>query len=207
MATLGDMRTRIADELQIDQTTFLTDIDRAIFSAIEFYNDRDFWFLDTAPTNVLLSATTQYSLLAALPGRSEIRDIVLQLSPGKDPMIYRTRTEWLALDFSETYTGVPLYWSIYNDSLMVLPLPNRTYTAVVWYSLRNSMTASASASSVWTNEAEELIRLHAEADILQNRMKDFTEAVGKAQRETVIRENLDEKTVVRRSSRRIKPHM
>ena len=69
------------------------------------------------------------------------------------------------------------------------------------------MTACASASSVWTNEAEELIRLAAEVDILENRMKDFDEAMRKRGRLMAVLENLDEKTVRRRGARRIKPFM
>lgn len=207
MATLGTMRTRIADELQIDATTFATEIDRAIFSAIAYYNDSDYWFMDATPTKVVFSLTSQYSLTTLLPGRSSIKDIVLELVPSRTPMLPVTLEQWLSLDYDDNFTGEPTYWAIDHDSLMVLPSPGRTYTAVVWYSLQNSMTASASASSVWTTEAEELIRLHAEIDVLENRMKDFAEAANKRPRLNEIRYKMDEKTVVRRSSRQVKPYL
>ena len=207
MATLGTMRTRIANELQIDATVQATEIDNAIFSAVAYYNDKDFWFLDTSSTTFQVSATSQYSLATILPGRSQIKNVLLHLTPGKVLMHYRTMEEMLDLDFDENFTGEPLYWSIDNDRLFVLPRANVTRTAEAFYSLRYSMSASASASSVWTNEAEELIRLHAEADILENRVKDFDNAGRTKMREADVLRNLNEKTVVRRGARRIKPFM
>lgn len=207
MATLGTLRTRIADELQIDSSTYSTEIDRAIYSAIEFYNDKDFWFLDTSPATVTLSATVNYALSTILPGRSQIKHIWLHLTPIKEELHYRPLNEFLQFDFSDNYTGDPLYWTIENDTLKILPKPQSTFTAEVYYTLRRSMTASASASSVWTNEAEELIRLTAEVDILENRIKDYDEAMRKRGRMMAVLENLDEKTIRRRGTRRLKPFM
>lgn len=207
MATLGTMRTRIANELQIDATVFATEIDNAVFSAIEQYNDKDYWFLDSTPTTFITSATTRYSLATILPGRSEIRDIVLHLTPGLPELHYRTREEMLCMEYDENFTGQPVYWTIDGDDLWILPKPNQTRTAEAHYTLRRSMTASASASSVWTNEAEELIRLHAEVDILENRLYDFATAMQKRGRLGIVQNNMDEKTVIRRGTRRLKPHM
>lgn len=207
MATLGTMRTRIADELQIDATTFATEIDRAIFSAIEFYNDDDFWFLESTPTNILFTATTDYVLGTVLPGRSQINDVLLQITPTRSPLLYRGLTELLEYSYDDSFTGEPLYYTINADVLILRPKPSRTMTAQVWYSLRNSMTASATASSVWTNEGEELIRIHAEMDILENRIKDYDEAMKKSIRLQRLIDKLDEKTVKRRGSRRIKPSL
>ena len=207
MATLGTLRTRISDELQIDATVFSSEIDRAIYSAIEFFNDKDFWFLDTSPAMITLSATIDYPLATILPGRSHIKQIWLHLTPIKQELHFRTLSEFLGLDFSDNYTGDPEYWTIENDTLRIFPKPQSTFTAEAYYSLRRSMTASASASSVWTNEAEELIRLTAEVDILENRMKDFDEAMRKRGRLQAVLMNLDEKTVRRRGTRRIKPFM
>lgn len=207
MATLGDMRTRIADELQIDATVYSTEINRAVFSAIEFYNEDDFWFLESMPTNILLTSTTNYVLDTVLPGRSQIVDVILQITPTREPLLYRPLTELLEMAYDDTFTGEPLYYTVHADNLIVRPKPSRTFTAETWYSLRSSMTSSASATSVWTNEAEELIRMHAEADILENRIKDYDDAARKRVREEQIRLKLEEKTVKRRGQRRIKPSM
>lgn len=207
MATLGTMRTRIADELQIDATTYSVEIDRAIFSSIKKYEDKDFWFLETAPALVLFSATSNYSLSVVLPDRSEIKSIRLELTPGLGTMYMKTQQEIIDLEFDEDFTGQPSYWAIHHNTLMIRPKPQRTFTAQVWYSLRNSMTASASASSVWTTEAEELVRLTAEVDILENRIKDYDEAARKRGRLGEVRNDIDEKTVARTSKRRTRPYL
>lgn len=207
MATLGVMRARIARELQIDATTYAADIDDAIFSSIKSYEDKDFWFLEAAPVTVLFTATSNYSLSLAIPDRSEIKSIRLELTPGLGTMYMKTQQEIIDLEFDEDFTGQPSYWAIHHDTLMIRPTPQRTFTAQVWCSLRNSMTASASASSVWTTEAEELVRLTAEVDLLENRIIDYDQAMKKRGRMTLIRADLDEKTVALTSKRRTKPYL
>jgi hypothetical protein len=207
MATLGTMRTRIADELQIDATTFAVEIDRAIFSSIKKYDDRDFWFLEASPATVLFTLTAAYSLSVVLPDRSEIKSVRLELTPGLGTMTLTTQQEMIDMDFDDNFTGQPSYWAIHHDSLLIRPKPQRTFTAQVWYSLRNSMTASASASSVWTNEAEELIRLCSEVDIMEMRMRDFEGAGRLRMRMVEVMDALDAKTVTRTSKRRTKPHL
>lgn len=132
MATLGDMRTRIADELQIDATTYSVEIDRAIFSSIKKYEDKDFWFLEASPATVLFTATSVYSLSLMLPDRSEIKTVRLQLTPGLGTMFMKTQEELIEMDFDENFTGQPSYWAIHHDSLMIEPTPQRTFTAVIW---------------------------------------------------------------------------
>lgn len=205
MATLGDLRTRIADELQVDATTWAVDIDRAIFSAIKFYDDADYWFLEETPATVILSLTSAYPLSTLIPDRSQIRSVLLQYGNDNQPVLYRTRGEFA--DIQTGFTGDPTYWTVNNDTFLVDPVPTRTFTAVVWHSGIKSMTASASASSVWTNEGEEMIRLHAKVDLLANRMKDFAEAAQVQGRLEMVLDNLDQKSVQRRSSRRLRPHL
>lgn len=205
MATLGDMRTRIADELQVDATTYATEIDRAIFSAIAFYNDEDFWFLRSTPSTALFTATSAYDLLTLLPGRSQILNVLIEYNQDKQELFYRNPGEFASLQ--SQFTGDPVYWTVNADQLLIEPIPSRTFTAVFWYTLQRSMTASASASSVWTVEAEELIRLHAEVDMLTNRIKDFQTAGVIQGRLQMVKDNLEEKTIVRMSSRRIRPHL
>lgn len=203
MATLGTMKTRIARELQIDATEFDTDITDAIFSAIDFYNDNDFWFLETAPATVLLTATGAYSMEAILPGRSQIHNLQLVYNQNTEAMFYRTPGEFATLQ--SQFTGDPAFYTVNADQLLVEPIPSRTFTAIAWYSLRKSITSSNSASGVWTTEAEEIIRLHAKVDLLTNRIKDYPEAMQIQGRLTTVLEKADEKTVQRRGSRRIKP--
>lgn len=207
MATLTDMQGRIAEELQIDVTTYLSDINRAINSAIKFYDDHAFWFLEVAPRDIVLTATSQYSLPLVLPDRSFIKEIVLQLTPGKYPLHYLTLSEYNEKDFDENFTGDPCYWTTDHDVLYIQPTPQRTFTATVWYTSNRSMSSSASNTTVWMNEAEELIRLHAEVDLQTNRMKDFKGAAVTQGRETQVYDNLVLKTIRRKGQRKVKPRL
>lgn len=205
MANLGAMRARIARELQIDATTYASEIDDAIFTAIRRYHDKDFWFLDNTQRTFTLSATTHYSIASYFPQRSKIKSLSLHINGAKEEMHYRTLDEMLAIDYDPNYTGDPLYWHIDGDQLMVLPKPRRTFTAEVYFTQRATLTASASASNVWTGEGEELIRITAEIDILRNRIKDHDEADRKMLDLRLAKAALDEQTVQRKSMSRIKP--
>lgn len=205
MATLGAMKARIANELQIDATEFDSDITAAIFSSIDFYNDSDYWFLEATPSVILLTATAAYDLETVIPGRSQIRNLQLVYNQSTEEILYRTPGEFAKLQ--ATFTGDPNYYTVYADQLMVEPVPSRTFTAIAWYSLRRSITASDSASGVWTTEAEEIIRLHAKVDLLTNRIKDYDEAMRIQGRLILLLNKTDEKTVIRRGSRRLKPSL
>lgn len=206
MATLGDMRARIARELQIDATAYADEIDDAITSSISLYNDEDFYFLDATPTTVLLTATSAYSLSTILPDRSNIRTVTLQYNQDVQELDFRTVGEFAGLQ--STFTGDPLYWTINADQMLVEPVPVRTFTAVVWHTDSNTLVSmSACATSVWTNEAEEIIRLCAKVDLLTNRIRDF-EAAGVMQgRLELVVQKMHQKTVVRRRARRLRPHL
>lgn len=203
--TLGDLRARIANELQIEGPTAADDIDAAIFSSIELYQDEDFWFLDSLPVTVVLTSTSIYSLATILPGNSRIDNISLQYDNDRYGLEYRTPGEFSTL--MSTHQGDPVYWTILADNLMIQDVPSRTLTAVVWHSLQRTLTASASAQGVWTNQGEELIRLCAKVDLCTNRLRDYEQAQVLAGRLQMVYSKLHEKTVTRRGARRLRPHM
>lgn len=207
MATLGTMRTRIADELQVDATVFATEIDRAIFSAIEFYNDTDFWFLESSPATFVATLTNEFQLATILPGSSSIKNVVVHLGSRRLNMEYRTHSELIDLDIDDNFAGDPVYWTVHHQALIVEPRLRATHTIELHYSRKMTLSVSASASSVWTTEAEELIRMHAEADILENRLKDYPASDRAKIREMMTLSNLNEKTVQQKQYRRIVPHL
>lgn len=207
MANLGAMRTRIARELQIDATTFASEIDDAIFGAIAFYEDNDFWFKEVSSTKFVGTLTNEFALSTVLPDMSRIKDVVVHIGSRKQVMQFRTHSELIALDIDENYAGDPVYWSIHHAALIVEPKLRQSRTIEVFYSRRLSLTASASASSAWTTEAERLIRLRAEVDIAVNRMKDYATAERAKIQEMEELAKLDEKTVQQKSLRRVRPHL
>lgn len=205
MATLGTMKTRIASELQIDATEFDSDIEAAVFTAIEYYNDSDYWFLEATPSVVIFTATAAYDLDTMIPGRSQIHNLQLQYNAFTEDMLFRTPGEFASLQ--SQFSGDPNYYTVNANQLLIEPVPSRTFTAIAWHTLRRSITASNSASGVWTTEAEEIIRLHAKIDLCTNRIKDYQEAMQLQGRLADVLKKTDEKTVMRRGSRRIRPSL
>lgn len=207
MTTLGTMRARIARELQINQSTFQSEIDDAILSAVRFYNHHDFWFLETGVTSFVGTLTSAFPLATVLPDYAHIDAVVVRLGSRRLNMRYRTYQELLDLDIDDNYAGDPIYWSIHHEMLFVEPRLRQTRTFEITYSAQKNITLTASQSGVWMNEAEELIRLHAEADIAQNRMKDYqTGQLAMARLQGVLH-NLEETTVRRKAYQRVRPRM
>lgn len=197
MATWGNMKARIADELA---RTDLTDqIAAAMKSAVRHYRWAErFWFHEvvstfttTASQSEYTDANTSYILLYA-PGFDAVT-----VTDGTDvtPLIRKTHAEILDMDTDSSYTGKPVYYDIYRDRLRLFPTPDDTYTISVhfkknWISQGfrtfpyagvpptgiDDTSPDDLAEGFWTTEAEELIRSRAKVDLFENVIRDFAEA-------------------------------
>lgn len=160
MSQFSDMQTRIFDECHYTNTT---QVQRAIVSAVNYYNATRFWF-NEAVTKFTASLTTRYAMATVLPTAIEIDSI--KLYKNSIPCVLQ-RASWQELEEidSEIGTGEPLKYAIHHDTLRIWPSPDATYSIEVSHMARISQTASGSSSTVWMNEAEALIRFRAKADV------------------------------------------
>lgn len=171
MPTLGDLKTRIYSELHYTESTA---VQNAVESAIRSFIDQRFWF-NEAQTTFALSLTTMYSLASKLPNLAELD--TLKVWVNSRPYLL-SRQPWAKLEDWDagTGTGTPCDYAIHHEMLRLYPSPSATYTAEASYLKKISMTASASASSVWTNEAFDLIRHRAKALVYAEWMLDTENA-------------------------------
>ncbi|MBF0171742.1 MAG: hypothetical protein HQK87_11785 [Nitrospinae bacterium] len=156
MSTLGDLRTRIYDEIH---QTLSTAVLNACLDAVKFYQDKRFYFNETT-VNINLSLTTQYAL-SIIPKLIEVDTFKVYSS--STPYLVNNAS-WHDIELWDSSTGsssTPTDYSIHHEQLRIYPRPSVTLSAQVSYHKAISMSASNSSSTVWTNEASDLIRYRA----------------------------------------------
>jgi len=152
MATLGELKTRISDEmdredLTDDLTTVLAD---HINEAIEFFSDEDFYFTD------LVTRADCVADQVTMDIPSGIRRIDRLTIPS----LY-TELRELTLDeferLQDDYSAQPRHYAYYNDQIRLWPVPDRVYTLEFTGLADNAAPATDDASNVWTTTAYALI--------------------------------------------------
>lgn len=197
MATRGDLITRLMKELHLDGTSYTAEAVNAIDSAVAFYRGERFWFNEGVTEFVLATAST-ITLSSSLPDSVSIDSVRATDASGSR---YVLTPENLA-DFNAhaTTTAEPERYAVHAAQLHLWPVNNATRTIEVRWSGRVTMTASNSSSCVWTNEAEELVRMHATIDLCENFLLDLPRADRARAREGQVLGRLLAETVSRLGS-------
>lgn len=195
MTTLGTMKSRIADELARSDLT--TQIAAAIDSAIAFYEGRRFWFNESYGSFTLVSGQDTYtsSLASFLTDMVEPDGMRLYLDSTSRVMLAPlTFGEMMDKRTTSAASGDPEYYAFRNGTLYLWPVPNAALTLEAYTVSKLSAITTDTGYNAWMREGEELIRLHAKVDLLENVIREdppYPEAARLRQREEqVLRELL-----------------
>lgn len=203
MSTLGDLKDRIYSEIH---QTLSTHVQNAVLDAVKFYQDKRFYF-NEAQVNFDVSLTTMYSLSSVIPKMVKIDTLKVYL--GSIPYTV-TRASWGDIDEwddSNATASTPTDYAIHHEMLRLYPKPSATTSAQVSYHKAITLTASNSASSVWTNEAADLIRHRAKALLYANVLLDPTQAQVENALENQVLTRLFARTAKMVSSGKIKGYL
>lgn len=182
MATLGTMKTRIADELA--RTDLTTQIAAAISSAIETYDRKRTIWNETTGTFTTASGTEYYSSSNFSPlnnGITEIDGMFITIGTSRYQLTKRTMDEIEGWAQGTSAAGDPTDYCWYKQNFRLWPVPNATRTITVAYVAKLGTPASDGASNAWTTEAEQLIRTVAKIDLMENVIRGDAE-LGEADR-------------------------
>lgn len=170
MATLGDLRTRIADELL--KRNLATQIAQHVARAVEFYAGRRFWF----NTGRMVGAPTAADGdgYVALPTGTRLIDEIrignIILEPREPAVI----DDWLAN--SPATAPEPYDYAVSGDRIRLYPTPSAPVSIVVVGTFDVlpliTATADASVSNAWTNEASDLIAGRARMTLCRDVLRD-----------------------------------
>lgn len=183
MATLGAMKTRIADDLaRADLTTQIAD---AITSAIAYHDTGSWWFNETSGTFSTSSGTDEYAPATATFLTSLIREdaVTATVSGEREPL---RRISWAQMTdqrWDSAPAGPPTQFAIYGQKFYVYPVPDATYTITIWYAGILGAPGADGSSNAWTTEGEALIRARAKFLLFRDVIRDPAEAAVQAQAE------------------------
>jgi hypothetical protein len=165
VATLGETVSRILNDLDrgSDQSSRVT---TAIVEAIDHYAAQRFAFNTTKATAVT-QPSTEY---LALPNDFVEVDR-LRMNTSTDEYLLDEKTaEWLDENFDSSNTGKPVAYAIQDRELRIWPIPDASYTVLMYYHCllpEVSLSADSGVSNAWLTEGFQVIYNHAMADLLE----------------------------------------
>lgn len=200
MATLGDLKARIADELLKRNLT--TQIAQHIARAIEHYAGQRFWF----NTGRVLAAAVAADAdgYVALPAGTRLIDQILIgqiILERRDPALV---DEWLAMS---AVVGQPSDYAVSGDRVRLYPTPAAPVALQVVGTFDQPALATDADSNAWTNEAVDLIDARARMTLYRDVLRD---PEGVAMAKDAIRDaetDLNMKTMRRLGSGRVRGYL
>lgn len=168
MATLSELRTRIANKLS-DGTLLRPDaaqIDQAINAAINFYENKYFWFQQGFAA---LSTVVGNAELTGVPSdfkfQTHPNSLVLLKNNFRYTLQHITPIELdqLSNDISNSF---PAFYTYRTATIELYPLPDEIYTVNLYYYKSFPDLVSNGDSNDFTNNAERLIEYKTLLDLI-----------------------------------------
>lgn len=203
MTTLGDTKSRIYSEIH---QTLSAEVQNAVLDAVKFYQGQRFYF-NEATTNFNLSLTTMYSLNSVIPKLVAIDSLKVYSNSVPyllSPQSFLKIEQW---DYETGTSNTPTDYAIHHEMLRIYPKPSTTLSAQCNYHKAITMTASNSSSTVWTNEAGDLIRYRAKGLLFSSVLLDPNQAQVEAVLENQALNRLMSRTAKMVSSNKIKKYL
>ena len=179
------MQARVQYEVLGSPT--ITDIQNAIQDAISQYERESFWFNDMrtfgglagSQSNLVTTPGKEFYSdvdLPALVTMPHIRSIVALAFNNRYPLIQRT-VGWIDdQSISPTWQGLPTDWTWQAGALRLYPIPDNVYGLIIDGTIRFPPLVNPTDWSVWTNEAEFLIRCEAKRQLYLHITRDAQQA-------------------------------
>lgn len=167
MTTLAVLKARITTELR--RSDLASQIADAIATAISAYQGNNFWFNKKRSSTFVTVAAQEFYTSSddADIGNIEKIDYLTLVNGGTVyTLTEMTGHEGEMLAQVTATSGQPLWFSFYDGSIRLYPVPDAVYTVRVGGTIKVAAPASdAEASNPWMIEGEALIRHRAKFEI------------------------------------------
>ena len=187
MTTLGDLQSRIADDLARADLT--NQISAAITDAITHFATTRFYFNEVAPlqasspvngvsTQVIMTKAGQYLYtgadLAAIPAFLELDDLFVTINQSRAIPLRRDDADLLLELISTVVTqGYPFSWAWMGQGILLYPIPNNVYPVSLTGAIKIAPpTDPSDATNPWITEAFELVRCYAKGLLYAHVIRD-----------------------------------
>jgi hypothetical protein len=175
--TLGDLKTRIADELA--RADLSSQIALAISQAIEEACSNFFWFMQTRGVLVSLVAGTAGYAPAAFSQLVSVERVALLNGTQHQTLGVMTDEELDRSYDGSAPAGQPYAYAVYNDEIRFYPTPDKSYSVYVDGLSHGTTLAADTDSSMWTDAAkgERYIRALVKRQIYADVIRDTDKAL------------------------------
>lgn len=162
--TLGDLKTRIADEMA--RADLAPQIALAITDAILEASTHRFWFNEVDGYTFNLTAGQATYVSADIDGLIDIDNLYLTINGNQRRKLYPISKERLdhLLDGTPPQ-GEPYAYARYNNDLTFYPTPQQAYAVTIDGSSVGATLANDTDSNVWTTHGERYIRSLAKRNV------------------------------------------
>lgn len=212
MSTVGDMITRIGDELEDTAFNSGGQALKAINDAVKQYRGKRFWFNSVYAKSFTVAASTETAIPSiTVTGISSTEPITvvdrLVIDDG-DGANYRevTQVDNAFIEEAQTssVTGRPEYFALVSDSsgtaIRWYPIPDQEYTAKLTGLIRFAEFDEDADTNPWTNDAEILIRQAAKRIIMSDVTKELPPGSAPLPAEQIALSDLYKETKLRTGS-------
>lgn len=177
------MQNRIADELggrtellSPSSGLSLSPIQLAILDAVQFYEDERFYFNEYRTTGAFSTVVGQEFYTSAdwadIATIQHIDKLSILISGNRYFMVGRTIQYMEDISMNPNWSGQPVDYSYYNFQLRFYPIPNGVYPVNVLGTKKFTTLSATGDTNVWTNEAEQLVRLRAKSFLYRDTILD-----------------------------------
>ena len=161
MSTLGEMASNIADD--INRNDLQSQIERAINRAIFHYRKDRFWFNETTAVLATVADQQTYTSTDGFPSDLLKINVARLYRTSTDTYILtRQSYEWMEWVDPNLSVGPPDYYSVYNTSFYLYPIPDQAYNITLSYLKSYSELSGANDTNDFLSYAEDLIEARAE---------------------------------------------
>ena len=180
MSDFATIKARIASEMHRGElSASASAVQAAVLSAIDCYKRRRFYFNEFNDEVATCSSSATYMSLNRFSVGSLDIDSVKMIITNRDyPLSKATWNQLDSVDAGQFY-GYPDYFAIHADKFRFYPPPNAEYevkVSGVKELTEISANAAGSATNAWVDDAEEMIRYKAKANLFRDHLRDYNSA-------------------------------
>lgn len=204
MALLSDMLIQMQADMERTSASSITAMRTYIATAIRFYQNNRFWFNESeSVTFNTVVGTTDYAFDGVtIPTSFYKIDGVFITTVNIDPVkLEFARPVWINAriledaDVTTPETNQPTFWSFYNNTLRLYPIPDQVYSVeIMGHVVVGQPLSDSDATSPWMNYAYDLIMCHAKAELYAHRWEDPVAAATMAKAEAIWLSSLQGET-------------
>lgn len=160
-----DLKNQVLNDInRVDQTSAVSS---ALSSAIDYYTNERWWFLEGRA----YASTSSSQAFMSVPLDMQDADSLLITVNGSRSKLQQVPYNEIDEEDDGTTFGEPVKWSYYQDNVRLYPVPDAAYVLTMSY--HKKLTYSDSSSNAWTNVGRNLVRHRAAKEVQQVITKDL----------------------------------